>query len=130
MVAHHDSLKSCSDRDLPIWLLRKCHELRGTLVGDRVIEQATSTLCEPEDYGRGDNIGIEDLLAEMTEEGLGQMTQTQEMDSGDEAIPDVPNDDDHELFDYMAIYDTQQETTRTRGARVIKRPTHLDDYGI
>ena len=23
MVVHHDSLKLCSDRDLPIWLLRK-----------------------------------------------------------------------------------------------------------
>ena len=31
MVAHHDSLKLCSDRYLPIWLLRKHHELRGTL---------------------------------------------------------------------------------------------------
>ena len=28
MVAHHDSLKLCSDRDLPIWLLRKRNELR------------------------------------------------------------------------------------------------------
>ena len=27
----------------------------------------------------------------MTEEGLGQRTQTQEMNSGDEGIPDVPN---------------------------------------
>ena len=38
MVAHHDSLKLCSDRDLPIWLLRKHHELTGTRgedVGDR-----------------------------------------------------------------------------------------------
>ena len=44
MVAHHDSLKLCSDRDLPIWLLRKRHEFRATLgvyVGDRVIEQVT-----------------------------------------------------------------------------------------
>ena len=52
------------------------------------------------------------------------------MDSGDEAIPDVPNDDDHELFeDYMKIDNTHQETTRARGGRVIKWPTHLDDYG-
>ena len=29
MVAHHDSLKLCSDRDLPIWLLRKRNELKG-----------------------------------------------------------------------------------------------------
>ena len=27
MVAHHDSLKLCSDRDLSIWLLMKRHEL-------------------------------------------------------------------------------------------------------
>ena len=39
------------------------------------------------------------------------------MDSGDEASPDVLNDDDddHELFeDYIEIYDTQRETTRTQ----------------
>ena len=41
MVAHH-SVKLCGDRDLHIWLLRKRHELRGTL-DDRVMEQAT--LC-------------------------------------------------------------------------------------
>ena len=30
----------------------------------------------------------------------------------------------------MEIDDTQRETTRTRGCRVIKRPTQLDDYGV
>ena len=44
MVAHHDSLKLCSDRDLPIWLLRKRHELTEEDVGDRVLEQATDAL--------------------------------------------------------------------------------------
>ena len=47
MVAHNYSLELCSDRDLPIWLLRKRHELRRTLdkhVGDLVIEQATDPL--------------------------------------------------------------------------------------
>ena len=75
MVAHHDSLKLCSD-----------HELRGTLgedVRDRVLEQTTDALSAPEDYGRGDNLGLEDLFTEMSEEGLGQRTQTQEMDSCD-----------------------------------------------
>ena len=93
-------MKLCSDRDLHIWLLRKCHELRGTLGyddGDRVLEQATDALSDPEDYGRCDNLGLEDLFAEMTEERLEQRTRTQEMDTGDEAIPDVPNNDDHGL---------------------------------
>ena len=67
----------------------------------------------------------------MTEEGLEQRSQTQEMPYGDEASPDVLNDDDHELFeDYIEIDDTQRETTRTRGGRVIKRHTHLVDYGV
>ena len=62
----------------------KRHELRGTLgedVGDRVLDQAPDALSDTEDYGRGDNLGLEDLFAEITEEGLGQ--RTQEMDSGD-----------------------------------------------
>ena len=63
---YHNSLKLCSDRDLPIWLLRKHHELRGKYVGDRVLEHATDALSDPEDYGRGDNLGLEDLFAEMT----------------------------------------------------------------
>ena len=54
------------------------------------------------------------------EEGLELRTQTYEMNSGDEAITDVPNDDNHELF----------KTTRPREGRVIKRPTHLDVYGV
>ena len=44
MVALHDSLKLCSERDLPIWLLRKRNELTGEYVGDRVLEQATDAL--------------------------------------------------------------------------------------
>ena len=101
VVAHHDSLKLCSDRDLPIWLLRKRHALTWTLkedVGDQVLEQATDDLRDSEEYGEGMNLGLEDLFAEMTEEGLEQRPQIQAMDSGDEAIPDVLNDDDYELF--------------------------------
>ena len=98
-------------------------------VGDRVLEQATDALRDPYEYGEGDNLGLEDLFAERTDEGLEQRPQAQEMYSGDEASPDVRNDDDHELFeDYMEIDDTQRETTRTRGGCVIKRTTHLDDY--
>ena len=81
------------------------------------------------------NIGLPPLARAMgvgrQQQGLGQRSQTQYMDSSEEAIPDVPNDNDHELFDdYMDIDDTQRETTRTRGIRVIKRPTNLDDYGV
>ena len=80
---------------------------------------------------RGENPGLEDLFAQVTEEGLEQRPQTQKTNFVDEAIPDILNDDDHELFeDYMEVDDTQRETTRTRGSRVIKRPTHLDDYGV
>ena len=80
----------CSDRDLPIMVMRKRRELRGTLeedVCDRVLDQATDVLRDPEDYGKGDNLGLEDLFAEMTEEDrLEKRTQTQEMNSGDKAI--------------------------------------------
>ena len=134
MVTHHDSLKLCCDCDLPIWLLMKPHELTGTLgedVGDRVLVQATDALRDPDEYGEGDNIGLEELFVERTEERLEQRPQTQEINSGDEASFDDLNYDDHELFeDYMEIDDTQRETTRTRGGCVIKRPTHLDDYEV
>ena len=67
----------------------------------------TYALSNPEDYGRGNNLGLEDLYAEMTEEGLGP--RTQEMDSGDDTIPHVPNDGDHVLFENcIEIDDTQQ----------------------
>ena len=40
------------------------------------------------------------------EEGPEQRIKIQEMDSGDEVIIDVSNDNDHELFeDYMEIVD-------------------------
>ena len=78
-------------------------------VGDRLLEQATDTLRDPDEYGDGDNLGIEDLFAERTEEGLEQRLQTQEMDSGDEASPDVLNDVEHELIeDYIELDDTQR----------------------
>ena len=115
MVVHHDSLKLCSDCDLPIWLLRKRHKLTGTLgedVADRVLEHATYSLRDPEEYGEGDNLGLEDLFGEMIEEGLEQRPKTQEMYSGDEAIPDVLNDDDYELFADYPLGD-YKDTRRT-----------------
>ena len=103
-------MKLCSDRDFPILLLRKRNELTGTLgedVGDRVLEQATDALSDLDEYGEGDNLGLEDLFAGRTEEGLERRPQTQEMDSGDEESRDVLNDDDHELFEnYIEIDDT------------------------
>ena len=81
--------------------------MTGTLgedVGDRVLEQGTDALRDPDAYGEGDNLGLEYLFAERTEEGLEQRPQTKEMDSGDGASPQVLIDDDHELFeDYMEI---------------------------
>ena len=73
IVAHHDSLKLCSDRDLAIWLLMQRHELTGTLredVGDRILEHPTDAPRDPDEYGEGDNLGLEDLFAERTEKGL------------------------------------------------------------
>ena len=131
MVAHQDSLKLCSDRDLPIWLLRKRHELKGEYVGDRVLEQATDALGDFDEHGNGDDLGLENLFAEMTEEGLEQRSQTQDMPYGDEASPDVLNDDDPELFeDYIEIDDTPTGEYQDTRRRVIKRPTHLKDYGV
>ena len=66
MVAHHDSLKLCSDRDLPIWLLRKRHELAGEDVGDQVIEQTTDSLGNRNQHGNGNDLGLEELFSEMT----------------------------------------------------------------
>ena len=37
MVAHNDSLKLCSDHDLPIWLLKKRHALRRNLGEDQYV---------------------------------------------------------------------------------------------
>ena len=98
-VAHHDSLKLSSDRDSPIWLLRKRKEMTGEGVGDRVLEPATDALGDPDEHGNGDDLGLEDLFAEITEEGLEQMPQTQEMHYGDEASPDFLNDNDYELLE-------------------------------
>ena len=89
MVDHHDSLKLCSDHDLPIWLLRKRNELTGEDVGDRVLEQATDALGDSDEHGNGDDLGLEVMFAEMTEEGLEQRSQTQEMHYGDEASPEA-----------------------------------------
>ena len=89
--------------------------MTGTLgedVGDRVLEQAKDAIRDPDEYGECDNLSLEDLLAERTEEGLERMPQTQEMDSGDEASPDVLNDDDYELFeDYNSYYRRFSEQT-------------------
>ena len=80
------------------------------------VKDATDALSDPEDYVTGDNLGLEELFAEMTDGGLQQRPQTQELNFVDEAIPDVLNDDDHDLCqDYMDINDTKRETTRTRG---------------
>ena len=61
--------RSMVARDISIWLLRKRHELTGEDVGDRVLDHATDALGDPDEHGNGDDLGLEDLFAEMTEEG-------------------------------------------------------------
>ena len=66
MVTHHDSLKLCGDRELPIWFRRKRNKLLGT---------------DPELFGvlEGDlvnndwngNLGLEELFTEESNEGQG-----------------------------------------------------------
>ena len=95
--------------------------MKGEDVGSRVLEQANGALGDSDEHGNGDNLGLEDLFTKMTEEGLEQRSQTQEMPYGDEASPDVLNDDDNELFeDYIEIDDTQRQTTKTQGAGLSK----------
>ena len=72
--------------------------MKGEDVGDRVLEHATDALVDSDEHGNGDDLGLEDLFAEMNEEGLEQRSQTQEMPYG-EASTDVLNDDDHEVFE-------------------------------
>ena len=65
MVVHHDYLKLCTDRDIPIWLLKKTNELTGTLGedgSDQIIEQATDALRDRDEYGEGYNLGLETCL--------------------------------------------------------------------
>ena len=110
MVALHDCLKLCSDIGLPLWLMRKHHHLMGTLdedVGHRIIEQAMDALKDPEDQGRSDNQGLDELVAGTTvQQGLDHMLQIRELESVDKVIPEVPNDDDRELLEGSLVIET------------------------
>ena len=41
--------------------------MKGEDVGDRVLEQATDALGDSDEHGNGDDLGLENLFAEMTE---------------------------------------------------------------
>ena len=66
MVTHHDSLKLCGDRELPIWFRRKRNELLGT--DPELFGVSEGDLVN---YDWNGNLGLEELFTEESNEGQG-----------------------------------------------------------
>ena len=120
-MTHHDSLKICNDRDLPIWLRRKRHGLLGSMEEDPDDSELEQTR-EPDDQ-TNNYIGLEELFAEdemWHEQAIGQANDARELDQADleDEGPEAFEDDEH-------ITETEIHSRRGRTLRMF---LYLKDY--
>lgn len=128
---HHDRLKLCRDREIPLWVRRARHQL---------LAQG-----EPEPQGLQDQEEEEERIAEEDQQLGGNpeeqvntdMVPEAEVDTGEqETLTDVQNlwrDESHKPLppgEPQAAEPNQDTipTQTTRRGRVTRRPRHLDDY--
>ena len=115
MVAHHDSMKLCGDRDLPLWFRRKRHGLLGTE------EEMPDVTEDPEK----EDLGLAGLFSEEPPVRTGGDDGVR---GGDDEV--IPIDDDSESFgDPVEEELGKPVEVMSRRGRPIKRPNYLDDYG-
>ena len=125
LVTHHDSLKMCNDRELPIWLRRKRHGLLGIReegAGDSELEQTSYVWRETDDQ-TNNYIGLEKLFAEdemSHAQAIGQANDARELDKAD-----VEDDGPEAFEDDEPITETDRHSRR---GRTLRRPHYLKDH--
>ena len=127
-IVHHDRLKVCEDRDVPLWIRRARHRL---LECDRDSEVTQEQQDEPESQE----------APEPPQRETEAVTETQE--SGDPY--DIGLEDIHRLWNVRrqarkspsqppvttestTVADAPVEAAKTRRGREVRRPKHLQDY--
>ena len=127
-VLHHDRLKPCQDRDLPLWISRKRNAILQGLENEEYPEDlhgedfqqlfedgSTNDSCE-DLHESTDNKDSEAVDSDLSQE------RTEQDDAVDEVI-----DNDNEMDDLDL---QEQDLPPTRCGRRRRRPCHLDDYSL
>ena len=123
-VVHHDRLKLCHDRVLPIWLRRRRHELLN--------EEAPMATTDITDGDEGDDglDGIETLFSQSdlnTDEGNTPTSQTTEEEVSPVSQMTDYNSDEDSISDVNKL---TKETPDRGSRRRVRVPRRLRDYEL
>ena len=123
-VVHHDRLKLCHDRVLPIWLRRRRHELLN--------EEAPMATTDITDGDEGDDglDGIETLFSQSdlnTAEGNTPTSQTTEEEVSPVSQMTDYNSDEDSISDVNKL---TKETPDRGSRRRVRVPRRLRDYEL
>ena len=123
-VIHHDRLRKCIDRVIPMWIRRKRSELLQSLDDDFLSPENNTDADETLPYQDPDfqADGADDI----------QDTDGSNASGVDQNIDDTPRsrNNDMDLEDVFFLGDLFEETApmRTSRGRRVRRPRYLDDY--
>jgi hypothetical protein len=116
-VVHHDRLRTCDFRDVPIWATRLRQQL----------DQEPTT--EVENEPSTEELGLATLFEEEGELEKTKEVEESETSTPEEPVTSTPEEPVTSTPEEQEV-DDQKETlvVKTRGGRTVKRPAHLDDY--
>ena len=109
-VIHHDRLKPCQDRDIPLWVQRRRNSILNQ--GEHVPEVPESKIENSAPVLDSEPLGL-DLLFDDTSEGDNGYDSSQGIVKLDSTQP-------------LSVLDEPVGTSRS--GRQLKKPRHLDDY--
>ena len=132
IVVHHDRLKPCLDRSIPMWMRRLRHrvlDLDETLPYEEDDDElGLTTLFEPP-QPQQDNVQVQNNSQvssnqEASDTNLSQNSET--------VLTDLFQSNSETLFSNQETVEvpTQSESQPVRTARIRKKPAHLKDYLI
>ena len=132
VVVHHDRLKPCMDRSIPMWMRRLRHrvlDLDETLPYEEDDDElGLTTLFEPpqpqQDNEQAQNSSQVSANQETSVANLSQNAET--------VLTDLFESNSEPLFSNQETVEvpTQSESQPARTARIRKKPAHLKDYLI
>ena len=136
IVAHHDKLIKCRDRQLPFWIRRKHHQLMGTgreqdLTVEEVEEMESEEVEQKKRKGEGEENEEVDEETEIENE-VGETEVVEEVDEETQQteVMDIEENDGMEEERGFVGDLGVKELFHTRGGRAVKQPSYLKEYVV
>lgn len=126
-VLHHDRLRYCDDRSIPLWIRRKRHQIldQTAALNDTIDLESSRIPATQDDQSQTADQYIQlPLLADEDDFNLQSLFDPNYTQDDVQPLVDLPSLEDEEDLGIQQLFDP----VVTRHGRTVRRPRYLQDY--